>query len=330
MRLSDRWLTMAVIAALGAGLAAPARGDQIVVTQYGNTAGGWPYAIALAKGFFKAEGLDITGIISSQGGGTSLRNMLAGDVVYGEVNPGAVVVANQHGAGLTIISDNTISVADLVWVAKAGSPIRSIQDLRGKKIGYTNPRSTSQALAFLMLKAAGLAPGDVELVKTGGFGEGLAALENGLIDVTPVGEPLLAQVRPKVQIVVDGKDVLPVLANVVGVTTADGLARKGDFLRALLRARRTAVQFLYAHPDEVTGILAKLHNLAPDVITSAVNNLATFKQDGFPYFSEGRFDVPGLKRMVEVQKSVGAIEGEIDLTGMINMDFLPDDQRQPY
>ena len=55
---------------------------------------------------------------------------------------------------------------------KQDSPIKTIKDLKGKKIGYTNPRSTSQALAILMLQKAGLKPEDAELVKTGGFGDG--------------------------------------------------------------------------------------------------------------------------------------------------------------
>jgi len=310
---------------------APAHAQQLAITQYGVTAGGWPYTIALERGFFRDEGLNITGIISSQGGGTSLRNMLAGDVAYGEANPGAIVVANQQGAGLKIISDNTISVADLVWVARPGSPIHTINDLRGRSIGFTNPRSTTQALALLMLEAAHLGQQDVRLVRTGGFGEGLAAVQNGLLDVTPVGEPLLAEWRSRVQIVVEGRDVLPVLANVVGVTTEEGARRHGDFLRAVIRARGKAVQFLYANPDESAAIIARSHNnMALAVARSAVRNLVEFRQQGFPYFSEGRFDLEGLRRMVEVQRMVGAIDGEIDIKSMVDMSFLPADLQTPY
>ena len=319
-----------LVAATAALAAAPAHAEQLAIAQYGITAGGWPYTIALERGFFREEGLNITGIISSQGGGTSLRNMLAGDVVYGEANPGAIVVANQQGAGLKIISDNTISVADLVWVARPGSPIRTIADLRGRSIGYTNPRSTTQALAFLMLEAGHLRQEDVRLVRTGGFGEGLAAMQNGLIDVTPVGEPLLAEWRSRVQIVVDGRDVLPVLANVVGLTTEEGARRHGDFLRAVLRARRKAVQFLYANPEESAAIVARSHNMALDVVRAAVRNLVEFRQQGFPYFSEGRFNVEGMRRMVDVQRMIGALDGEANLMSMIDMSFLPADLQTPY
>ena len=64
-----------------------------------------PYGVAMAKGFFKDEGINVTGLISSGGGGTSLRNMLTGGVPYGEVNPGVIVSAIQQGADLKIVSD---------------------------------------------------------------------------------------------------------------------------------------------------------------------------------------------------------------------------------
>src|ERR1700681_1277019 len=159
--------------ALVAGIVASASAEEIAVGNYGVSANGMPFGVALAKGYFKEEGLNITGLISSAGGGTSLRNMLAGGgVPYGEVNPGVVISAILAGADLKIVSDNALTVAEFVWAVKPNSPIKSIKDLKGKKIGYTNPRSTSQALAAMLLQIGGYKPEDAELVKTGGFGEG--------------------------------------------------------------------------------------------------------------------------------------------------------------
>src|SRR6266576_2933765 len=146
---------------------------------------GLPFAVALEKGYFQQEGANVTGIIASEGGGTSVRNAMAG-VAYGEANPGAIAVAIQQGADIKIVSDNVLTIAEFAWLVKKDSPIKTIQDLKGKKIGYTNPRSTSQALDILMLQKAGLKPEDAELVKTGGFGPMVAALELGQIDCAPV------------------------------------------------------------------------------------------------------------------------------------------------
>src|SRR6476659_9524783 len=131
-----------------------ATAENIAVGNYGSSANGMPFAVALAKGYFKQEGADVTGIVSSQGGGTSVRNAMAG-VAYGEANPGAIAVAIQQGADIKIVSDNVLTIAEFAWMVKKDSPIKTIKDLKGRKIGYTNPRSTSQALAILLLRKAG-------------------------------------------------------------------------------------------------------------------------------------------------------------------------------
>ena len=100
-----RRLIFLVVAALLGGAVASASAEEIAVGNYGVSANGMPFGVALVKGYFKEEGLNITGLIASAGGGTSLRNMLAGGgVPYGEVNPGVVISAILAGADLKIIS----------------------------------------------------------------------------------------------------------------------------------------------------------------------------------------------------------------------------------
>ena len=111
-----------------------AAAEEIAVGNYGVSANGMPFGVALAKGYFKEEGLNITGLISSAGGGTSLRNMLAGGgVPYGEVNPGVVVSAILAGADLKIISDNVLTVAEFVWAVKPESLDQVGQGLQGQE-----------------------------------------------------------------------------------------------------------------------------------------------------------------------------------------------------
>jgi NitT/TauT family transport system substrate-binding protein len=315
-----------LLAGLVALIGVTAGAEEIVVSNYAVSANGMPFGVAMAKGYFKDEGLNITGLISSAGGGTTLRNMLAGGgVPYGEVNPGVVVSAVLAGADLKIVSDNVLTVAEFVWAVKPDSPIKTIKDIKGRKIGYTNPRSTSQALANMLVQSAGFKPEDVELVKTGGFGEGIAALDAGLVDMTPITEPLWSKVRNKYRAVVVASDVLPPLDNVVGVATEEMMAKRGDFIRAVIRARRKAVQFMKEHPDEAGDIVAKQYNLEPEVARSAVRNLVNSSTRGVPYWGDGQIHLDGLKRMIEAQRSVGAITGEVDYNKLVDTRFLPDD-----
>jgi len=218
-----------------------------------------------------------------------------------------------------------LTVAEFVWAVKPDSAIKTLKDLKGKKIGYTNPRSTSQALANMLVQSAGLKPDEVELVKTGGFGEGIAALDSGQIDVAPITEPLWSKVKGKYRAVVVASDVLPPLDNVVGVATEEMMAKRGDFIRAVIRARRKAVQFMKEHPDEAGDIVAKQYNLEPEVARAAVRNLVTSATKGVPYWGDGQIHLEGLKRMIEAQRSVGAITGEVDYNKLVDTRFLPDD-----
>ena len=95
-----------------------ASAEEIVVSNYGVTTNGMPYAVAMAKGFFKQQGADVTGILSSDGGGTTVRTLLGGNLAFGEINPTATVIAIQQGADLKIVSDNVQTVAEFIWAVK--------------------------------------------------------------------------------------------------------------------------------------------------------------------------------------------------------------------
>jgi NitT/TauT family transport system substrate-binding protein len=299
--------------------------EQIVVSNFGVAANGMPYAIAMEKGFFKAEGADVSGILSSAGGGTTVRNLMTGHLSFGEIDLAGTVAAIQQGADLKIVSDNVLTVAEFVWAVKPDSPIKTIADLKGKKIGYTNPRSTSQALDILLLEAAGLKPDDAELVKTGGFGEAVVALNLGLIDASAIADPVWSKNKSLFRVLVSASDVLPPLCNVIGVTTGEAAATKGDFIRAILRGRRKAVEFMSAHPDEAADIVAKAYNLDVEVAKSTIHNLVAPSKSGVPYWSAGNFDFAGMDRMIRAQKLVGALSGDVDWSKIVDTSFLADD-----
>jgi len=303
-------------------LAASAAAEQIVVSNYGITTNGMPFAVAMEKGYFKEAGVQVDGILTSDGGGTTIRNMLGGKLAYGE----AAVSAVQSGADLRIVSGNVHTVAEFYWVAMPKSPVNALQDLKGRKLGYTNPRSTSQALAFLITERLGLKEGDVELVRTGGFGAGLTMLEIGGVDVVPVAEPLWSANPGKYKLIAAAPDILPALSNVVGLTTGEAAKTKGDLIRGVIRARRKAVEYMVANPKDSALIIAKAYNLEPAVAESTLRNLlASEKTGGVPYWGPGDIRLDTMDNMIRAQKIVGALKGDPDWSKLVDESFLPDD-----
>ena len=93
----------------------------------------------------------------------------------------------------------------------------------------------------------------------------------------------------------------------------------------MIRARRKAVAFMISNPDESGDIVAKVYNIEPAVARAAVTNLTTSRTNGVEYWGAGQINMGGLQKAVEVQKMVGAISGDVDLSKMIDTRYLPDD-----
>src|SRR5690606_36025619 len=74
---------LAAAAVLGIGsltlpnAVSPAAAAQVTVTHWGVLMYGAPYAVAIEKGFYKEGGVDVTGVLTSKGGGTTMRNVMA-------------------------------------------------------------------------------------------------------------------------------------------------------------------------------------------------------------------------------------------------------------
>jgi len=133
-----------------------ARAETITVTHWGGQFYGAPYAVAMEKGFFRQHGVDVTGILTAAGGGTAVRNTVAGGIPFGEVSLAAAVQAIGAGQKLVIVGAGAQNVADQVWLVKKGSALHGIKDLAGKRIAYTAPGSVSNMIILMALKANGM------------------------------------------------------------------------------------------------------------------------------------------------------------------------------
>ena len=312
-----------IIAALGlAAAASPAQAEDLLVTQYKNDPSGAPYGIALEKGFFKAHGLDITGIISGAGGGSSVRNAIASDLGYGDVTAAPVIAAAEQGQDVKIVGITSRSLADLVLIVMPDSPIKSPADLKGKKFGISNPKSLGEMMGVLVMEQAGLKQGDVQMTALGSLSGALTALENGVVDATSI-PVVLFRTRggeSKYRVLVNPKD-LPLIPSQLGMATNKAIKEWPDKLRAIQVARREGTRFIYDHTDEAIEVLSKFYApLPPSEVGIMVKQLAEAK-----FWSEGRIEMPLLEQTVHAMKGVGMLQKDVDLKKIVDSSFLPPD-----
>ncbi len=314
-------LRMPLIAlAAASALAAPAGAERLVISSYGVSSASLPWAIALKKGFFKDEGLSIDSIIGSTGGGTTIRNMLATELPFAEVSLPAAIVAIKSGLALKLILNSSNAQDELAWVVKRDSPIQSIKDLKGKTLTYTAPKSVSEMIVRTIMKRAGIE--DVKFLSSNGIGNGMTMLTHGAVDAAALSEPVLTRSADKYRVVIRVSDYLPEIAWAVDITTPEYAAKQPEKLRALLKARRRAVDFIFDHPAEAVQIYAEVFDVDPAVAKGVLERLSKTA-----FWSRGRFSKTGLDTMLDGMRLVGALDGPFDIEKHIDRSFLPPDQQ---
>ena len=169
-RLAKAWLAASVGICTALGATASGGAADLVRVGEGPFITGGAFFVAREKGYFKKNGVDVTGILTAAGGGTAVRNTLAGGIPFGEVSLAAAVLAINSGQKLIIIGAGAQSVADQMWVVKKDSALTGIKDLIGKQIAYTSPGSVSNMLILMALKANGMTQQQVKLVPAGDLG----------------------------------------------------------------------------------------------------------------------------------------------------------------
>ena len=71
----------------------------------------------------------------------------------------------------------------------AQKEIRSVAELKGKRVGVTRIGASTYFSALSMLESGGVKANEVVFIQNGGIGESFAALQGGRVDVCMIGYP---------------------------------------------------------------------------------------------------------------------------------------------
>jgi len=142
-----------------------------------------PFRVALARGFFKSQGLDILPIFV-RGGPAALAALSSGEVEFAEIG-GAQAIMRSRARGLDVSIIGAISNA-VAYQLIGSKATRSLEDLKGKVVGVTGAGAFSDFATRTFLRRKGIDPEkDVLLRAIGGSNLRVGALEKGLVAAAP-------------------------------------------------------------------------------------------------------------------------------------------------
>jgi len=318
-----KWV-LAVAVLLGLALAAAPEKKHVVLAVGGKSLVVYlPLTVAEQLGYFEDEGLDVE-IQDFKGGSAALKAMLGGsaDVVMGYFDH--IVRLQAQGRDLV----GTVLVGKYPGIvlgvqSKLADTIKSVKDLKGRKVGVTKPGSSTNYFVYYLLVKNGLKPTDVSIIGVGGGSSAIAAFERGTVDAISHVEPVITtlEARGLLKVLVDTRKPEDTIRVFGGPYPAATLYTKRSFVeqnpettQRLVNAMVRALVWLRGKSaDEVVAIMPKsYYQNDPELYKRIVaNSLSMFSEDGrFPpegpktaYKVLSMFDEKLAKARVELEKT---------------------------
>ena len=217
------------------------------------------YQVALAKGFFKEEGLEPEMIqMNPRLGGLAVMN---GDVEF-TTTFGSTLRAIIGGLPLKFVA---ISVRKTDHFLISRPEFKTVQDLRGKRLGVSTLFGTDQLAAEEMMQSKGLNPGAMQVVALGDAPVRVQALRTGLVEAIAMNSPHdLALIKSGYNALAGPQDLKRSLP-LAGLAVKDSLPKeKPALIKHALRAVLKAHRFILDNKQETTRIMMQWLSQPPE------------------------------------------------------------------
>ena len=151
-----------------------------VIAAYSHvTSDDWVMWYAFEKGYFKNNGLEVD-MQAINGGAQTSAALLAGKINIGQFGGSEALSAVAQGADLVIVANMAPVYPYILYAQKQ---YKTIQDLKGKKVGASNKGGSSDIATRAAFKANGMDPDkDITIVYVGSHAQRTAALLAGSVD----------------------------------------------------------------------------------------------------------------------------------------------------
>ncbi len=274
-----------------------------------------PFRTALARGFFKSQGLEIQPIFV-RGGPAAMAALVSGEVDFAEIG-GAQAIMRSRSRGLDVWIIGSISNATNYQVVGTKAS-RSVEELKGKIIAVTGAGAFSDFAMRTFLRRRGIDPDrDVMLRAIGGSGLRAGALEKGMVAAAPFApEDTVRLVRLGYPMIANLSDSLNIPQSVVA-TRHEVLEKSPDTTKRFLKALILGVQFAKTKKADAikAGYQAGLQGEA-EIVSQAYDLYApALNPDLSP-------NVEGFQFMLDEDKRNGLIDSKMTLDQVFNDKLL--------
>ncbi|OKO73802.1 ABC transporter substrate-binding protein [Bradyrhizobium sp. NAS80.1] len=216
---------------------------------------------------FSPQGIEVKWVEFSSGP-PMMEAMNVGSVDYGAVGDSPPVFAQAAGAAIVYAAGQPITNGQGILVPK-DSPIRTIAELKGKRVGFTKG-SSAHNIVVQTLEKAGLTYADITPVYLTPPDAG-PAFANGSIEAWAIWDPYFAigETKQSGRILVNAHEITK--TNSFYIANRDFAKDHGAILQQIIDVTTATAAWAEQHRDEVAKSLAAVTGIPLDIQTIAAN-----------------------------------------------------------
>ncbi len=289
--------TVAVLASFGRAAAA----DRITISYSSRTYAFVPAQVAAVRGFFKDENLDP--VLVQMRSQVTVPALLSGEVNY-TLSFGNIITGAMQGLPFKLLA--VLTDKPLHHIV-ARPEFKTINDLRGRRIGTQRIGGSDQLAAEAILQAKGVDLKDVHFLTLGADDPiRVEMLKKGLVDAICVSPPSPIRLAREGYNVLGGPKDLKIGSPISSLAATDSrLKTNRDEAKRVLRALVRSLRFMQERKEEVIPIMMRWLNQTPEVARDSYEMiLPSFSVDGGTTDKTYEFAIESRKAIVKTEKPV--------------------------
>jgi NitT/TauT family transport system substrate-binding protein len=319
-RHSMRLPSLAMVVVLAAGLPrAPAAAAEALRVGKSTTQG-FSYTlvdVGIRAGIFQKHGLAVTP--SSFGGGPRLLQAMAADAIDIGLDGGTDMAMIVKGAPIMTVAPLSGPPVEIVITVRANSPLKSADDLKGKKIAVTGLGTLTGWLTRELARSKGWGGDGINLVLSSTISASRALLKTGDVDgvTTDVASTLEGERRGEERLLYSFGDLVKDFHMQVFFATNKLIVSRPAAVRAFLAGWFETVAFAKANKQRTVEIEQEVLGFHPGVLAKVYDRVVGHLS------SDGRFDPKALAVLSRSYVELKLLDKEPEMSKLYTNAFVP-------
>ena len=276
-----------------------------------------PLDVGMQTGIFAKNGIEIKE--SAAHGDAKLQQAMAADGLDIGIGSGPGMAFAAKGAPVKAVAAMAGVPRNMAVMVSYNSSIKTVDDLKGKKLGVTTVGSLTYWIGQRINQVKGWDGNGIKVVPVGGMGPGRAAMKTGQLDgyIGALEFGYALEAKKEWRVITSATPFVDHFITHVFFARNKLIAEHPDKIRAFLKGWFETIAYMKSHKEKSVEITAKVLHLPPAVVSRAYDS-----QIGI-FSTDGTFDPKAVAVLKKSYIELGRLKTEPPDDVLFTTQFVP-------